>query len=453
MRQKAEKPLPLYHTFPDHQMSRELEKISEILDTNPRISELVLQDLCDNSQPEKGASGLSAEFVLRAAIVKQLHGFSYEQLAFHLIDSQSFRSFVRHPLGWIPNKSTLQRNLSRISEATWKQINAVLVGWAAEKKLEKGERIRIDSTAVESNIHHPTDSRLLYDAVRTVSRLLRQLKERQARVDSGGQTCGKLVFTDHTRRAKRRAYQIANGRGAKRQQAYRDLLKVARKTYGYGMKALRANLAVADLKTMALLLSLEHYLKLMAKVIEQTERRILGGESVPADEKIVSIFEEHTDIIKKGGREVVFGHKIFLTCGRSSLILDCEVLPGNPADAGRLKPLLQTHHKLYGRYPRQIAADRGFYSRSNLEWARQREGLQDAAFDRKGSVKVSDMARSSWIYRQLKRFRAGIEGCVSWLKRIFGLDRCTWKGWNHFCQYVQASVVSYNLLILARLLL
>ena len=139
-------------------MSRELEKISEILDTNPRISELVLQDLCDNSQPEKGASGLSAEFVLRAAIVKQLHGFSYEQLAFHLIDSQSFRSFVRHPLGWIPNKSTLQRNLSRISEATWKQINAVLVGWAAEKKLEKGERIRIDSTAVESNIHHPTDS-------------------------------------------------------------------------------------------------------------------------------------------------------------------------------------------------------------------------------------------------------------------------------------------------------
>ena len=150
---------------------------------------------------------------------------------------------------------------------------------------------------------------------------------------------------------------------------------------------------------------------------------------------------------------MVFGHKIFLSCGRSSLILNCEVLPGNPADAGRLKPLLETHHELYGRYPRQIAADRGFYSGSNLKWAKQREGLQDAAFDRKGSVKISDMARSSWIYRQLKRFRAGIEGCVSWLKRVFGLNRCTWKGWEHFCQYVQSSVVSYNLLILARLLL
>ncbi len=138
MRQKAEKLLPLGHIFPDHQMSRELEKIAEILDENPRISELVLQDLCDHSQSGKGAGGLRAEFVLRAAIVKQLHGFSYEQLAFHLMDSQSFRSFVRHPVGWIPNKSTLQRNIAQISEASWKEINTVLVGWAAEKGLEKG---------------------------------------------------------------------------------------------------------------------------------------------------------------------------------------------------------------------------------------------------------------------------------------------------------------------------
>lgn len=452
MRQKAEKPLPLYHIFPDHQMSRELEEISEILDENPQISELVLQDLCDDSQPGRGASGLSAEFVLRAAIVKQLHGFSYEQLAFHLVDSQSFRSFVRHPLGWTANKSTLQRNICRISAATWIEINTLLVDWARREKLEKGERIRIDSTAVESNIHHPTDSGLLYDAVRTVSRLLGQLKERQAELEADGQSFAKVVFSNHTRRAKRRAYQVANGRGAKRQRAYRDLLKVARKTYDYAIRALTVDWP-GDMATMALLVSLEHYLKLMARVIDQTERRILGGESVPAEEKIVSIFEEHTDIIKKGGREVVFGHKIFLSCGRSSLILNCEVLPGNPADAGRLKPLLETHHELYGRYPRQIAADRGFYSGSNLKWARQREGLQDAAFDRKGSVKISDMARSSWIYRQLKRFRAGIEGCVSWLKRVFGLNRCTWKGWEHFCQYVQASVVSYNLLVLARLLL
>ena len=172
-----------------------------------------------------------------------------------------------------------------------------------------------------------------------------------------------------------------------------------------------------------------------------------------AEEKIFSIFEEHTDIIKKGGRQPVFGHKIFLTCGPSSLICNCEVLPGNPADVGQLQPLLETHHQVYGRYPRQIAADRGFYSGPNLEWAKAREGLKDAAFDRNASMKILDMVRSSWISKQLRRFRAGIEGCISRLKRVFGLDRCTWKGWEHFQQYVQASVVSYNLLVLARLLL
>lgn len=343
-------------------MSRELQKISEVLDENPRISELVLQDLCDNSPPEKGASGLSAEFVLRAAIVKQLHGFSYEQLAFHLVDSQSSRSFVRHPLGWTPNKSTLQGNISQISEASWKEINTALVGWAADKGLEKGQRIRLDSTAVKSNIHHPMDSALLYDAVRTVSRLLEQLKERQGVLDAEGQASGQGVFTNHTRRAKRRAYQIAQGRGAKRKRAYRDLLKVARKTYRYGVTALKADLPAGDLLTVALLLSLEHSQKLMAQVIDQTERRVLRGETIPAAEKVFSIFEEQTDIIKKGQREAVYGHKIFLTCGPSSLILNCEVLPGNPADVGQLQPLPEAHRDVYGRYPRQIAADRGFYS-------------------------------------------------------------------------------------------
>ena len=451
MRQKTEERLPLCHLFPDHQMARELEKISEILDHNPRISALVLQDLCDTSNPQKGASGLSAEFVLRATLVKQLHGFSYEQLAFHLLDSQSFRSFVRHPLGWMPNKSTLQRNISKISEASWKEINTVLVGWAAQKGLEKGQRIRLDSTAVESDIHHPTDSALLDDAVRTVSRLLGQLKERQDGLEAEGQASTVVVFTNHSRRAKRRAFQIANGRGAKRQRAYRDLLKVARKTYGYGLTALQADLPAADLLTVALLVSLEHYLKLMARVIDQTERRVLRGETVPAAEKVFSIFEEHTDIIKKGQREPTYGHKIFLTGGRSSLILNCEVLAGNPADVGQLQPLLGAHREVYGRYPRQMAADRGFYSQANLTWAKG-EGIQDAAFDRKGSLPISEMVRSSWLYKQLRRFRAGIEGCISWLKRVFGLDRCTWKGWEHFQQYVQASVVSYNLLVLARLL-
>ncbi|MGH9339172.1 MAG: ISNCY family transposase, partial [Acidobacteriota bacterium] len=322
----------------------------------------------------------------------------------------------------------------------------------AQKKLEKGERIRIDSTASETDIHHPTDSTLLYDSVRTITRLLKQLKERTVERESKKQPGWTILFSDHTRRAKRRAYQIAQGRGKKREERYRDLLKISRKTYGYAQAALQGSLTGGDGQSLALWIALENYGKLMARVIDQTERRVLRGEEVPAEEKVVSIFEEHTDIIKKGGRETVFGHKLFLNCGRSGMMTHCVIERGNPGDAPQLQPLLQAHRDLYGSYPRQIAADRGFYSGANLKWAKG-EGIEDAALARKGSVKISDLVRSSWIYKQLTRFRAGIEGCISHLKRVFGLDRCTWKGWEHFKQYVRASVVAYNLLVLARLLL
>jgi transposase, IS5 family len=133
-------------------------------------------------------------------------------------------------------------------------------------------------------------------------------------------------------------------------------------------------------------------------------------------------------------------------------VLNCEVVRGNPADVSRTTELLEAHKRVYGKYPRQVAADQGFYSRANLDTAKE-AGIRDVVFDRKGSLRIEDMAGSSWIYRHLRRFRAGIEGCISWLKRIFGLRRRTWRGWNRFQQYVHASVVSCNLLILARLLL
>lgn len=433
-------------------MSEELQKISEILDENPRVLDLVLHDLCDSQAVRSGAGGMSAELVLRAAIVKQMYGHSYEHLSFVLVDSQSVRAFVRLPMGWNPPKSTLQRNIAKISASTWKQINEILVRWAADQDLEKGKKIRVDSTAVASDIHHPTDSELLDDCVRTITRLLKQLKERQEELRNNGEITVEILFSDHTRRAKKRRYQISNRRADRRNRAYRDLLKVAHWTYAYGRDALHRKSRHQDPKSIALLVSLEHYLQLMEQVIDQTERRVLQGESVPAKEKVLSIFEEHTDIIKKGQREPVFGHKIFLSCGPTSLISNCIVTKGNPADSNLFKRLLLDHRELYGSYPRQTAADQGFYSGGNLKSAKG-HGIKDVSFECKGKVKVEKMVQSTWIYKQLRRFRAGIEGCISWLKRVFGLRRCTWKGWEHFRQYVQASIVSYNLLVLSRLLL
>ena len=439
MRQNYENQLPLSPFWPEHQLGEELKAISEILDQNPQISELFLQDLCDKVSSKTGAPGLSAEQVLRCAVLKQIHQLSYERLAFHLADSLSARVFCRLPLGYAPGRSVLQENISRIQASTWEQVNQEMVRWAAKCGLEKGRKIRIDATTVETDIHHPMDSDLLCDGIEVITRLLLACQHVTGR-----------GFTDHRRRAKRRRLAILNHRGKKRQQAYRDLLKVARKTRSYARTVLENETLLSDPSNQDLVGKLRHYLDLHEQVIGQTERRVLQGEFVPAQEKVVSIFEEHTDIIRKGGRETVFGHKIYLTCGSTSLMLDCVVERGNPCDSTWTQPLLERQQELYGRVPRQASLDGCFASQDNLKWAKK-QGIRDVAFAKKRGLKIDQMAHSSWIYQQLRRFRAGIEGCISTLKRAFGLRRCNWKGWQHFQQYVHLSVVSFNLVVLARL--
>ena len=441
MRQKREKQRPLSPPWPDHQLAHELKVISRILDDNPQTLELIVQDLSDRVDSGLGAPGLTAEQVLRCAVIKQLHQFSYRKLEFHLVDSQSCQRFCRLPYGASISKATLAENLGKIEPTTWKAINDHLVLWAQARGLEKGQRIRVDATAVQTHIHYPLDSELLYDGIRVVTRWLGRLRDWEG-----------IGFVDHTRRAKRRVLNIRNRRGKKRLDGYRDLIKVASKTAHYAEQALAASAQWSDPLSLAGAAQLAHYLELLHKVIEQTQRRVLSGEAVAAQEKICSVFEEHTDIIKKSPRETVFGHKVFVSTGASSLILDCVVERGNPADSNYVQPFLERHRQLCGKVPRQSAWDGGFASAANLRWAKE-QGVQDVAFSKKCGLTVQSMVRSSWVYKQLKRFRAGIEGCIGTLKHTFGLHRCSWKGWPHFQSYVHASVLTYNLVVLARLLL
>lgn len=170
----------------------------------------------------------------------------------------------------------------------------------------------------------------------------------------------------------------------------------------------------------------------------------------PASEKIVSFFEDHSDIIVKGRRDTQYGHKVFLTGGPTCLILDCMIERGNPADSERYKHLLERQACLYGRMPLKVSADGGFASRDNLAFAKG-NNVRDAVFAKRRGLSVLDMAKSAWVYKALRNFRAGIEAGISTLKRAFGLDRCTWSGWKGFKQYVWSSIVSYNLLVLARI--
>jgi IS5 family transposase len=206
---------------------------------------------------------------------------------------------------------------------------------------------------------------------------------------------------------------------------------------------------IQHLRLQGLCAQIRHFLALSDRVLDQTRRRVLDGQSVPAAEKIVSIFEEHTDIIKKDRRDTYYGHKICLTAGASSMVLDCLILDGNPADSSLAEQMVERQEKIYGRFPKQVTFDGGFCSRSNLKAIRTR-GIRDVVFSKGRGIAVHEMAKSAWVYKNLRNFRAGVEGVISFLKRAFGLDRCRWKFRPSFHSYVWSSLITCNLLLMAR---
>jgi IS5 family transposase len=449
MRQKWNPQLSIFHTMATHEIAKELAAISEILDDNPEIVALAYKDLVGIADSTTGREGMSAEQVLRSAIVKQHRTMSYEELAFHLEDSHSYRAFTRLKMGQYPGASTLQENITALKPTTWEAMHEVVTRYAASKKFEKGRKVRLDSTTVESNIHYPTDSRLLQDGIRIITRLLVEGKRLSPKPG--------YRFSDHRRVAKKRLMTIINAKRKKvRQQAYRDLLGVAERVRVYGLEAIEvlgvfsSEEAEQIIRARALKGKLKRALMIFIRVIDQTERRVIHGESVPASEKVVSFFETHTDIIVKGDRETQYGHKVFLTGGGSGLILDCMVVRGNPVDSSMFSQMIERQQALYNRVPRQVAADGGFASQDNLSWAKG-EGIQDVMFSKKRGLSVLDMVKSHWVYKRLRNFRAGIEANISRLKRAFAFARCTWRGWVGFQQYVWSTVVSYNLSVLGRL--
>jgi IS5 family transposase len=450
MRKNTQKQMPLTITSIDHPHAVELEGISQILDANPIIYDWVLQDLTrDVMRTDTGAEGMSAEQVLRAAIIKQMETYSYEDLAFHLLDSVCYRGFCRIGIadkGF--QKSALCNNIKAISSETWESINRILVAYGQDKEIEKGKEARTDCTVVSSNIHDPTDSSLLWDSVRVLTRMLGRINERLDDLH--------IPFSDHSKRAKRRMLGVMNAKNKKaRKKPYMDLLKVTHRTVNYARKAVsmleRFPFKYSSLTETAQSMAeeLKEIIHLTHRVIEQTTRRVIHDESVPASEKIVSIFEPHTDIIVKDRRDTFYGHKICLTGGKSNLITDCLILDGNPADTELTGQMLDRHKEIYGHYPLKVALDGGFASKANLKSAKGK-GIKDVCFAKKRGLEEEEMCRSSWVYKRLRRFRAGIESGISWLKRCFGLDRCMWKSLQSFHSYVWASVVSANLLTLAR---
>ncbi len=387
MREKRTIQSSIFEQYAEHEIGHELKAMSDWLDRHPELLDWVDVDLRSHPVMATGRKGLS---VLRCAILKQYRQLSYDDLTFCLLDSLSCQTFARLTLRSLPKKSSLQSVISAISDVTWERINQRLLQCACKTKIEKGDMLRIDSTVTDAPIHAPSDSSLLWDGVRVLVRLLEDATEL-----AGG--LATINYTNHQRVAKKRMRAIQYTRGRdKKGRFYRDLVEVTEKSLGYLQEAgvaLHAVQMYLPLDYDAWKQQVAHFKPLIRQVIEQTERRVFQGEKVSASEKIVSIFEAHTDIIVKGARDVQDGHKLNLSTGRSGLILDVVIEDGNPADADRLIPMLDRHIAQYGKAPRQMAADGGYASLANLSEAKAR-AVKDMAFHKKRGLTIENMVRS-----------------------------------------------------------
>jgi IS5 family transposase len=371
-----------------------LQTISDFLEDHEEMIEAVRRDLERGlKNPETGRNGLTPSQVLRSFVLKSVKSWDYRELRERIADGYTLRQFTEFYCQPVPKHHAFNRAFHRLTPETVKAINELVVDAAVDLGLEDGNQLRVDTTVTQTDIHHPTDNTLLWDVVRVVTRLVGRLKKAvQQRVQG---------FRNRKRVARRRMQAIQRmtpkQRHERQTEKYRELIGVtgevvtsARKVVEQTEKA-RGKDLVAEMAIPELRKEIEHYCKLGDRVIDQARRRVLEGEQVPNAEKIFSIFEAHTDLIKRGKVQtpLEFGHKVFLAESAQGLITQYEVLEGNPDDEQRVEPSLKRHKKMFGHVPELYGTDRGFFSEKNVKLC-ERKGVRWCV-----SHSVADRKRTS----------------------------------------------------------
>ena len=435
--------ISIFENYSKHEFGSRLKSLSTLLDKYPEILTQVEKDLIAPGVKPTGRSGLTVENVFRALLLKQQLQVSYEQLAFHLSDSMSYRAFVRLPNHISPKKSALQATIRRIKPETLEQIHQLLsCHWIKDGHISL-EKLRVDSTVVKSNIAPPSDSQLLNDAVRVLSRYLTQSRRL---------TGTKIRFTDKRKPSKSLAFRIFNAKNAEKEVLYPDLLKLVDlvlKQVERGLIQVKEKGEQSDSMN-DWLNEVERYRDLTLRVVDQTRRRVVEKQTVPPSEKIVSLFEPHTDIIVKGFRDVQYGHKVNLSSEQKGFITYLSIENGNPSDKELFMPILLAHQENFKALPQSVVADGGYASQDNVAEGRA-IGVKRVVFHKRAGLSCSVMGVKEKTFKLLRNFRAGIEGNISELKRTFGANKATWKGHDGFKAFVWSSVLSYNLVRLARM--
>jgi IS5 family transposase len=433
-----------------------LEQISQFLDQHGELVTAVHRDLSRSlKQARRGRAGMTAEQVLRSFVLMRSKNWDYRELAERVADGFTLRQFTRFDCAQVPRHHAFHRAFVRLTADTLRKINQAVVAVAVKMGLEDVDKLRMDTTVVETDIRYPRDSGLLWDTVRVLSRLVEHIGE------IAPETCKE--FPRRTRRAKRRMQEI--GRMRERAQRARTLARKYRDLIGVTAEVIEKAEAVAAnvrnapctglleaIKLGALCDEVRHFAGLGRRVIEQSERRVFGGETVPAEEKLYSIFETHTDMIKRGKvyKPVEFGHKVLLVESRIGLITDYQVLDGNPVDSNQLVASVQRHRQRFGKVPKVLAGDRGFHDAAGCQKL-QRSGVALVAIPQRGGKRSEEQEsfEKRRAFKQAQAFRSGVEGRISVLFRGRGMKRCLWSGSERFELFIAAAVLANNLLVIA----
>lgn len=436
-----------------------LQAISDFIDQHGHLVNKVRRDLDRGlKNPRTGRSGLTAQQVLRSLALQRVKNWNYRELRERISDGYTLRRFARFYSQLVPKHDAFNRAFNRLTPATLEGINDLVVKAAVDLKLENGKKLRVDTTVVETDIHYPTDSTLLWDIVRVITRLVGNLDDLLPQGVPG--------FTNRSRSARRRMQEIMRmtpkDRSRRLIPKYRELIRTTEQVVENAREVLKKTERISsiDLTTeitiKALRNEIDHYCRLGDRVIDQARRRVLDGEQVPNEEKIFSIFETHTDLIKRGKilKPVEFGHKVYIAESARGLITQYRVLNGNPADEGHVESSLQQHQETFGAVPKVYSADRGFFSHGNIEHCK-RAGVELVCIPQRGGKKTAAQAsyEKSPTFKEGQRFRAGIEGRISVLFRGRGMKRCLAEGRERFELLVGAAVLANNLMVIARLLI
>jgi IS5 family transposase len=433
-------------------LAPELAAIDEVLSEEERLLDEVKEIFDNRSTYSKtlGRHSVAVESVVRLILVKHLYEWTYRFTQQQVRDSYSLRHFTRIYFDKVPHYSILCRYERLIPEETLKSLNEKIVAIAKTRKVTRGRKLRVDTTVVETNIHHPTDSGLLSDSVRVLTRITQKAKD-------AGLACGKVVrdFSRCTKRQVLNIIKFSRGRNESSKEAFKESYKeIIRITKQVIKNVERIRETIEDETALivdALKSEIDHYLPLVQKVISQTKRRILKGEKVPTAEKVYSIFEPHSYVVRKGKSHKTdeFGQVIKIQEADGGIITDYETYSTQPDDPGEFIPSIQKHIDIFGRAPYLAAADRGFYSQDNEKQAYD-IGVKRVCVPKKGklSKERKQLQKSRW-FKQGQRFRAGCEGRISVMKRAHGFNRCRNKGQAGFDGWIAWGVLAKNLKVIA----